>query len=265
MKIADKVVLITGASDGIGAALAQELRARGAKLALNGRSEEKLNKAGHESDLILPADLTTDGVPRSLVEKTIERFGKLDILINNAGYGIYGPIASSDDLEVRRLFDPNFFAPLALIRAAVPRMRAQQSGMVVNVGSVAGKVALPWMPLYCTSKAALGALTETLRMELADLAGGGGPVRAMLVCPGYVSTKFQEHAPGPPPPAGVIAGRRFAISPEACARDIARGIERDARMVITPRWAWGFIALHRLLPRTVEHRLSRMQHSGGAS
>jgi short-subunit dehydrogenase len=108
------------------------------------------------------------------------------------------------------------------------------------------------MTVYSASKYAVGALTEGLRMELRR-----DGVRTMLVCPGYVLTEFQRHSVGDVPPA-VVKGRRFAITAAQCAADIRRGVERDARTVMTPRVGWLLVALARLLPRAVEARMARM-------
>jgi len=244
MKIADKVVLITGASDGIGAACASVFRAKGARLSLCGRSEHKLSSIAAPGDLTISADLAAPGTPQLLVNRTLERFGRIDILISNAGTGIYWPASQSPLSETRAMFEVNVFAPLALIQAALPHMR---TGLIVNVGSIAGRVTLPWMPLYSASKAALHAITEGLRMELA-----GSGVRTMLVCPGYVLTNFHAHSLGLSPPPKVVAAKRFAITPERCARDIVSGVERDARVVMSPRSGWLLDALHHLMPRAVE-------------
>ena len=249
-------MLVTGASEGIGAACVKLLRARGANLSLASRSEEKLARAAAPGDLVTPIDLTSPDSPRRLVERTVERFGRLDTVINNAGHGIYWPVADSPERETRALFDLNFFAPLALAQAVVPHMRRQGSGTIVNIGSIAGHVALPWMPLYSASKSALGALTDSLRMELKR-----DGIHVMLVCPGYVLTDFHSHSFGLQPPARVTDGKRFAISPDRCARDIVNGLENGARIVVTPRWGWFMIGMHRLAPRLVEAHLMQLNHS----
>jgi short-subunit dehydrogenase len=147
----------------------------------------------------------------------------------------------------------NFFALLGMIQLVAPHMRQRRTGTIVNVGSIAGKIPLPWMTLYSASKYAVGALTEGLRMELR-----GDGVKTMLVCPGYVTTGFQQHVRGGQAPGAVLRGRRMAITAAECARAIRRGVERDARTVVTPRAGWILVALARLFPALVEARMADM-------
>ncbi len=259
MRIDGKVVLITGASEGIGAACAVEFARAGARLSLTARSEEGLLRTARQTGqdaLVTLGDLTAESVRRAVTERTIERFGAVDILINNAGIGIYGPTWSTPMEDVRALMELNYFALLGMVQQVVPHMRARRSGMVVNVGSIAGKLSLPWMTLYSASKYAVGALTEGLRMELRP-----DGVHAMLVCPGYVKTAFQEHARGGSVPEKVRRSRRFAITAEECAAAIRRGVERDARTVLTPRAGWILIGAARLFPGIFQRQMAAM---GGA-
>ena len=153
--------------------------------------------------------------------------------------------------EARSLMELNFFAPLAMTQLVVPHMRARRSGMLVNVGSIGGKVVLPWLTLYSVTKSALGALTEGQRIEL--MRDG---VRTMLVCPGYVKTGFQQNVRAGHAPEKVQTARRFAITPEQCAEAIRRGVERDARTVVTPRSGWLLVLAMRLFPAIVESRMA---------
>ena len=251
--IRDSVAVITGASDGIGAACVRAFRSGGARLSLHGRSEEKLLRVAENGDLVTAADLTDACAPGELVERTMARFGRIDILVNNAGNGIYWPVADTPVPDARAMFDLNFFAPLALSQAVIPVMRAQGSGTIVNVGSIAGYVSLPWMPLYSASKSALGALTDSMRNELAP-----SGIHVMLVCPGYVLTDFHAHSSGLPPPPKVVAEKRFAITPARCAADLVRGVERRARVIVTPGWGWFMIGMHRMIPGAVEAHLNRL-------
>ena len=251
MRIQGSVVLITGASQGIGAACAHVFGSRGARLSLIARSAEKLSLVGGPDALRTPGDITLDETRRNLVARTVEKFGDIDILINNAGMGLYSPAWNTPLDDVRRLFELNLFAPLALTQLVVPYMQERRRGLIVNISSIAGKVTLPWFTLYSVSKFALGSLTEGLRMELKP-----NGIYAMTVCPGYVKTDFQSHALGGRPPEAIAKGLQFAITADECAEAIARGVERNARTVLTPRIGWIFVAFSRLFPGIVESRLA---------
>ena len=251
MRIDGKVTLITGASEGLGAACAAEFARAGALLSLAARSEEGLRRAGGPGALITAGDIKVEEARRAAVERTIARFGRIDILINNAGVGVYRPSWATPMDEARRMWELNFFAALGMAQLVAPHMRERRSGTIVNVSSIAGEFTLPWLPLYSASKSALGAWTEALRMEL-----GRDGIHAMLVCPGYVKTEFHRHAMGGKPPGKIAAGKRFAISPEDCARAIRRGVERGARTVMAPRSGWLLVAAGRLFPGLVEKALT---------
>lgn len=253
MRLNGKVALITGASEGIGAACAVEFAKAGAQLSLTARSEEGLARVGGSTALITPGDLTDENTRRAVVDRTLQRFGTIDILINSAGVGLYEPSWSASDEYVRRLMELNFFALLGMIQLVAPQMRARHSGMIVNLSSIAGKMPLPWATLYSASKYAVGALTEGLRMELR--ADG---VRTMLVCPSYVSTAFQQRVIAGRPPEPVLRRRTSAITATHCARAIRRGVERDSRTIMAPWNSWLIIAAARLFPSIVESQLARM-------
>ena len=250
------MVLITGASEGIGAACAAEFARAGARLSLTARSEEGLRAAGVPEALVTPGDITSEETRRAAVTRTLERFGAIDVLINNAGAGFYAPSWSASMEEARSLWELNFFALLGMTQLVVPHMRARRAGMIVNVGSIAGKVSLPWLTLYSASKFAVGALTEGLRMELRR-----DGVRTMIVCPGYVQTAFQQHARGGPVPDAILRGRRFATTAPKCAAAIRRGVERDARTVVTPRSGWLFVLAMRLFPSFVESQMAALNQT----
>ncbi len=250
MQIKDRVVLITGASEGIGAACAAEFEKRGARLSLVARNAKKLTTVGGPDTLRTVGDITSTETRRNVVARTMAHFGDIDIVVNNAGMGLYAPAWNAPMPDTRKLFDLNFFAPLALTQLVVPYMRERKRGMIVNISSIAGKVTLPWFTLYSVSKFALGSLTDGLRMELKPHG-----IHAMTVWPGYVKTEFQAHALGTRPPVPILSGRRFAITADVCAEAIARGVERDARSVVVPRIGWVLIGLSRLLPGVLESRL----------
>lgn len=254
MQVTGKVVLITGASQGIGRACVEAFRRRGAKLALTARSEAKLREAGGLDALVVAGDITTAETRQRVVDAVIEKYGRIDILVNNAGIGMYSPAWSAPISEARALFELNFFVPLEMTQLVVPHMRRQKSGCIVNVGSIAGKITLPWFTLYSASKYALGSLTDGLRMELKR-----DGIHAITVCPGYVRTDFQAHVLSGQPPEAMRQRRPLAITAERCAEAIVRAVERNARSVVVPRTGWLFVLLERLLPFVVDAQLERMQ------
>jgi short-subunit dehydrogenase len=250
--LAGKVIIITGASDGIGARLTSALQKRGARLTLAARNEAKLEAVASAGDLIVPGDLTEDPVRRAVIAKTLERFGKIDVLINNAGRGSYYTATTTPLEEARAVFELNFFAPFSLAQLAAAALR-ESRGTLVNVSSIAGQISLPWLPVYSASKFALAALTSAQRSELRR-----DGVNVMGVFPGYVDTDFQRHAAGPRPPDRVAQGKRFAVSAEECAAAIVEGIAHRKRMVITPRAGWFLVWANRFLPGLIESRMERV-------
>jgi short-subunit dehydrogenase len=260
MRIDGKIVLITGASEGIGAACAHAFRERGARLSLTSRSPAGLAASGGADALTTAGDVTDEQARRNIVNRTLERFGTIDILINNAGMGMYAPSWRAPMADVRRMFELNLFAPIEMAQLVVPHMRERRTGMLVNVGSIAGKVTLPWFTLYSASKYALGSWTDGLRMELKQ-----DGIHCMTVCPGYVKTGFQQHVLAGRPPEKVLQGKRFAISATQCAEAIVRGVERDARTVVTPASGWLFILAERLLPSFVDGRMAAINQEAGTA
>jgi short-subunit dehydrogenase len=255
MQIRGKTVLITGASSGIGAACAREFQRRGANLVLVARSANQLRDAASPGDLVLPGDLVDPGFRKDSIAAAVARFGGIDVLVNNAGVGLYQPAWRASAAELRHMFELNFFAPLDLIQLAAPHMRAAGRGVIVNVSSIAGRVTLPWFTLYSATKAALGALTRGLRSELKR-----DGIHCVEVCPGYVRTAFQRNVLSGSPPEALVAGRRFATSAENCANAIVRAVERESRTVITPVSGRLLLAAQALFPALVEAQLARMMH-----
>ena len=253
MEIRGKVALITGASEGIGAACADAFRRRGARLSLTARSQSNLERVAAGDALITAGDICDDGTRRRAVERTLSHYGSIDILVNNAGAGLYSHAWAADERQIRGLMELNFFAPLALIQLVAPHMRREHRGTIVNVGSIAGKMTLPWMTMYSASKYALGSLTDGLRMELRR-----DGIHTMIVCPGYVKTDFQKHLISGEVPRPIASSKRFAITAEQCAEAIARGVERDAPTVVTPWTGWLMIAAYRLCPRLIDAQLEKI-------
>jgi short-subunit dehydrogenase len=242
----EKIVLITGASDGIGASCAKLLGARGAKLSLTGLANEHFESAESDSRIAVAGDITSAGTRAEIVDKTLARFGRIDVLINNAGVGQYGYPTEVDTEISKRMFDVNVFSALALTQLVVPGMRARKSGTIVNIGSVGGKVSLPWAVMYCATKWALHCVDDSLHRELQ-----GTGIRVMKVCPGIVDTKFRDHVLAGTAPDRVEDIRRV-VSADQVAEAVIRGVERKKRTVFVPKIGFVFTSLDFFAPRVMD-------------
>ncbi|CAB3909672.1 3-phenylpropionate-dihydrodiol/cinnamic acid-dihydrodiol dehydrogenase [Achromobacter insuavis] len=185
----NKTWFITGAARGIGLSLARQLLARGDHVAATSRTLASLHQAlgdDHPRLLALEVDLVSEASVQAAIDKTLAAFGRIDYVVNNAGYGQQGPMEALDDDEVRRNFDVNVFAPLHVLRHALPQLRKQGSGHVFNVASIAGFTGgyAGW-GCYVATKFALAGLTETLAAETAEFG-----IKATVVYPGPVRTDF---------------------------------------------------------------------------
>jgi short-subunit dehydrogenase len=173
----DMVVLITGASAGIGAALARAMHVRGAKLVLGARRLDRLEALNAElggSHLCVASDVSAESDCRLIVERAIERFGRIDTLVANAGYGLYEPVDLTTPQQARAIFATNVFGTTDLIHAALPHMRRQAlrdgwRGQAMIVSSVCGRRGVPYLGLYSGTKAAQLAIGEAMRVELQPL------------------------------------------------------------------------------------------------
>lgn len=193
--LAESVVLITGASAGIGAALAQQLAERypGIRLVLAARRADRLEtvaaqcqKAGAET-LIVPVDIAVLEQAQALAQTVLSHFGHVDVLVNNAGYGQMGPLELMPPTDCRRQFEVNVFGPLALTQALIPSMRDRGGGRIINISSIGGRTAFPFGGLYSSSKFALEALSDVLRMELEPF-----NIKVSVVEPGAVDNEFLD-------------------------------------------------------------------------
>lgn len=227
--IQGKVVIITGASSGIGAATALLLAARGAKVVLGARRVEALEAVAGQiaaaggNAVIAATDVTQRADMQHLVQLALARYGRLDVLINNAGIG---PISLFDALCVEdwdAMIDVNIKGVLYGIAAALPVFRAQGSGHVVNVISTAGLRIVPQQGVYAATKNAVRTITEALRQE------AGAQLRVTGVSPGFVKTGFADGMPEGDAKTQVLAKmNEVAIAPDAIARAIAFAIEQPS-------------------------------------
>ena len=159
-----KVILITGASSGLGKATASFLSAKKYRVFGTSRDPKKYNS--NSAFELLPFDLNQPETAQGLVDQLIEKAGRIDVLINNAGAGMTGPIEETDLRAIKSHFSTNLFGPLVLIQKVLPVMRKQNSGLVINITSIGGYMGLPFRGLYSASKGALGTTSEALRMEV---------------------------------------------------------------------------------------------------
>ena len=191
MTLAGKASIVTGASSGIGAATARLLAKEGCNVVLAARREDRLNALAAElgeGTLAVPADVTDPAACAALVARTVERFGSLDVLINNAGLGLYGSIAEGNPEDWRKMFDVNVLGVLYTTRAAVRQMLRQGSGDVVFISSLAGRrVPRADGTVYAATKHAVNAIADGLRMDVHEKG-----VRVINVEPGLVRTEFPE-------------------------------------------------------------------------
>ncbi|HZW88602.1 MAG TPA: SDR family NAD(P)-dependent oxidoreductase [Myxococcaceae bacterium] len=197
-QLQDKVALVTGASSGIGEATALALARAGARVAIAARRRERLDGvAGRIADLrseslVLEADLARPEEAESIVARTVDRWGRLDVLVNNAGVMLLSPVDRARVEDWRRMLDLNLLGLMAATRAALPHMRRQKDGHVVNISSTAGRVANPDASVYAATKFGVGAFSEALRREVYQ-----DNIRVTIVEPGAVATELREHVPDP--------------------------------------------------------------------
>lgn len=184
-----KVWFVTGASKGLGLALVQKLLANGFAVAATSRSIDELKTAVGSTEaqfLPLSVSLTDEQSVGKAIADTLAAFGRIDVVVNNAGYGLAGSLEELSDAESRGNFDVNVFGTLNVIRAVMPHLRAQGSGHILNISSIAGITgAFPGFGIYCATKFAVNGLSESLAAEVADFG-----VKVTIVEPGYFRTDF---------------------------------------------------------------------------
>jgi NAD(P)-dependent dehydrogenase (short-subunit alcohol dehydrogenase family) len=249
-----KVAIVTGASSGIGEATARELAWRGAAVVLASRAAEKLEALEREIPvsggraLAVQTDVSNKDSVEAMVGKAVEAFGSLDILINNAGLGLSGRVAQLRAEDLHHVFEVNTVGPLNCIQAALPHMR--RGGRIINVSSVVGRRAIPKVGGYCATKFALNALSDSLRVEIADRG-----ITVTSVYPGTTRTAFRENSRRT---AGERRGwRPKGVAPEKVARRIADAAERGPRDVYVTLPDRLYIVITTLLPGLTDRLLLR--------
>lgn len=234
-QIKDKIVWITGASSGIGEAMAYAFASRGAKLVLTARREEELLRVKNElnlpeeSVLILPMDVTRLEEAEPAAQKVIRHFGRIDIMVQNAGISQRSSVVDTDIEVYQKLMDVNFFSGVAITKAVLPQMISQKSGHFVVTSSVAGKIGTPKRSGYNAAKHAVQGFYDALRAEVHD-----DNIEVTIACPGYIRTDISLHALD-------AKGNKFnkmdenqanGISAEECANQIIKAVESNKKEVI---------------------------------
>jgi short-subunit dehydrogenase len=211
----------------------------------------ELDRIADLGALVTPGDVTSQEIRKCALERTLQTHGRIDVLINNAGIGLYAPPTETGMPEFSRILDVNLLAPLALAQLVVPYMNRQGSGAIVNIGSVAGSVALPWAAAYSASKFALGSIHDSLRRELR-----GGPIQVLKVCPGIVDTPFRSRVLTGEAPAAVKR-IRWVVSPETVAARILWALEHRRNTVYVPKIGRVFALAGAIAPSLMDFYLSR--------
>jgi short-subunit dehydrogenase len=229
--ISGKVAWITGASSGIGEALALELAAKGALLVLSARREEVLQKVRSactraEEHLVLPLDMLRPAMYEAAVQKVLDCFGRVDILVHCAGLSQRGTAIETQLSVDRQIMELNYFGPVALTKQVLPSMLQRKTGHIVVISSLLGKFGAPERSAYCASKHALHGFFDALRAETHHEG-----ITVTMICPGFVHTNASINALNPDgtPYGGMDEDIRHGLSPQECARRIARAIEHRRR------------------------------------
>lgn len=247
--------ILTGASSGIGLALARQLARQGARLVLSARREERLTqlvddlKAAGGDAVVVPGDITDPEVRQKLVATAKSELGGLDCLINNAGIGGIGNFADNDEARLRRIMEVNFFAPLELTRLAIPELRRGTKAIIVNVASVLGHRAVPKKSEYCASKFALHGFSDSLRSELAKY-----KIDVLIVNPSTTDTEFFDAAVGD---KRMLPWLSKGQSPEVVARAAVRAIERGKHDIILTAGGKGMVWFDRLMPSLTDFLVTK--------
>lgn len=251
--LAGKRVILTGASSGIGRALAGQLARAGANLVLAARSADKLDELARTlgpSAFAVPTNLCVPEERERLIRTAIEKMGGIDLLINNAGIASWGHFANSDEAVMREVMEVNFFAPVELIRLAIPQLTMGSQPAIVNVASMCGRLALPAWSEYSASKFALCGITESLRSEMARF-----DIDVVLIVPGLTQTNLRENMPRNEGKAKIDFNG--GMSAEHVAAKIVGAICRNKREVVLGSDARWMLRLNRWFPRLLNRLICR--------
>jgi len=256
--IKDQWIVITGASSGIGRSAAFLLAAEGARLILVSRNEVKLrgialeiyeSNPNNHKPLIIPCDISNENEVKQMVKTCINLTGGIDILINNAGIGIYGEFFKNSIYDIRQVMDVNFFGAIHCINCFLPYMKKKGMGQIINIASVAALHGIPYLGVYSASKAALASLSQSLRAELYDT-----NIQVKVIYPGYTDTNFfvnEKKVGSVKRPEGPYE------SPEYVARAILRVINSENKNYVMTLKGKLLSVLNHLFPGLVDFIMKR--------
>jgi len=258
MEISGQVVVITGASMGIGEALAKVFADQGTRVVLCSRDAARCEAArqrigNQDRTLALSCDVRNREEIDKVVSLTLHHFGRIDVWINNAGYGLNDSVELMDMSECRSMFDTNLFGAMNGMQAVLPVMRQQGSGTIINISSVAGHIALPYSAAYCSTKFAMNAIGKAARVELRN-----SGIHVMTVCPGYIRTNFQTNRVRGRAGMGLGTPRGGGISAERVAAATLRGYLKKSREVIVPWTGHITVKIYQMFPAFVEWAMGRL-------
>lgn len=234
MDLHNKIVWITGASSGIGEALAHEFAAQGAKLILSARRVDELQRVKNAlppitEALVLPLDMLKPTEFRAKTQEVIDHFGRIDVMALNAGLSQREKFLDTAPTDFQRLMDVNFNNLVALTREVLPFMIAQKSGVLLITSSVSGKLGTPYRALYCASKHALQGFFDSLRAEV-----WRDGVQVTIACPGYIKTNISYNAIGKDgkPFGKMDKNQANGIEADVCARKMVNALKKGQREII---------------------------------
>ncbi len=258
MDVSGKVVVITGASMGIGEAIAKLFADSGASVVLLSRDAERAEAArgrvGHaERTLALACDVRNREEIDRVVGLTLHHFQRIDVWINNAGHGILDSVTNVDMAAVRETFETNFFGAVEAMQAVIPVMKQQSSGSIINISSVAGHIPIPFHAVYSATKFAMNAIGKAARIELMN-----SGINVLTVCPGYVRTDFGKNAVKGKEQKQVRPARVRGITVERVARAVLQGHLKQKREVVVPWFMHPVIKIYQLFPGIMEWAMVRM-------